>query len=79
MSKAHRGAGIRNVASRGRGECPLCKRSAVKVLYEQEIDGQKVKVCKICNAALKNKARKDKPVVTPSAASEAASVSESAE
>jgi len=55
MSKAHRGKGKREIAAHGRGVCPVCKREAVKVLYEQEIDGQKVKICKNCKATLANK------------------------
>ena len=55
MSKAHRGKGLREVAAHGRGLCPVCKRESVKVLYEQEIDGQKVKICKTCKATLANK------------------------
>ncbi|GHU21914.1 hypothetical protein FACS1894172_16000 [Spirochaetia bacterium] len=55
MSKAHRGKGIRELAAHGRGECPVCKRHNVKVLYEQEIDGKKVTICKICKANLKHK------------------------
>lgn len=55
MSKAHRGKGLREILSSGRGTCPVCKRERVKVLYEQEIDGQKVKICKICKATLANK------------------------
>jgi ribosomal protein L37AE/L43A len=54
MSKAHRGKGIRELAARGRGECPVCKRTNVKILYEQEAGGAKVKVCKTCKAALKH-------------------------
>jgi hypothetical protein len=54
MSKAHRGKGIRELAACGRGECPVCKRKNVKILYEQEAGGVKVKVCKICKAALKH-------------------------
>jgi len=54
MSKAHRGKGIRTVANRGRGVCPVCKKDAVKVLYEQEINGAKAKICKVCKAAIKN-------------------------
>jgi hypothetical protein len=52
MSKAHRGKGLRETAARGRGICPVCKREGVKVLYEQEIEGegQKVKICKTCKA-----------------------------
>ncbi len=54
MSKAHRGKGIAKEVSRGRGICPVCKRSGVKLLYEQEIAGEKTKICKICNASIKN-------------------------
>lgn len=56
MSKAHRGAGIRKLADHGRGTCPVCKTQAIKLLYDQEIDGAKVKICKFCKAAFKNKA-----------------------
>ena len=54
MSKAHRGKGIRELVSRGQGECPVCKRQSVKLLYEQEAGDKKIKVCKICKAAIKN-------------------------
>jgi len=54
MSKPHRGKSIRTLASRGRGECPVCKRSSVKILYEQEAGGKKIKVCKTCKAAIKH-------------------------
>ncbi len=54
MSKAHRGKGIRELAAHGRGACPVCKRDNVKVLYEQEVSGEKVKICKTCKAAIKN-------------------------
>ncbi len=53
MSKAHRGTGIRSEVNHGRGVCPVCKRTEVKILYEVTIDGQKTKVCKSCNAHLK--------------------------
>lgn len=55
MSKAHRGKGIRAEQNHGRGVCPVCKKAGVKVLYEQEVNGEKVKICKICRANLKNK------------------------
>ncbi|MDR0600634.1 MAG: hypothetical protein LBG84_11270 [Treponema sp.] len=51
MSKAHRGKGLRELTARGRGACPLCKRESVKVLYELEAEGNKMKVCKTCKAA----------------------------
>ncbi|MDR2701205.1 MAG: hypothetical protein LBB72_02090 [Spirochaetaceae bacterium] len=52
MSKAHRGKGLQDQATRGRGTCPVCKRESVKVLYELEAGGNKVKVCKTCKAAI---------------------------
>jgi RNA polymerase subunit RPABC4/transcription elongation factor Spt4 len=52
MSKAHRGKGLREVVSRGRGICPVCKRENIKVLYELEAGETKVKVCKTCKAAI---------------------------
>ena len=55
MSKAHRGKGIREMVAHGRGTCPVCKKEGVKILYEQEVDGNKVSICKVCKATLKNK------------------------
>ncbi len=55
MSKAHRGKGIKELANHGRGSCPVCKRDNVKVLYEQEIEGKKTKICKNCKATIANK------------------------
>ena len=54
MSKSHRGKGIRELVSHGRGVCGICKKEGIKTLYEQDIDGQKVKICKYCKAAIKN-------------------------
>lgn len=54
MSKTHRGKGILDQKARGRGTCPRCKSTGIKTLYEQEIDGNKVNICKICKAAIKN-------------------------
>jgi len=54
MSKPHRGRSIRELFAHGRGECPVCKRKNVKVLYEQEAGDQKFKICKTCRAAIKN-------------------------
>ena len=59
MSKSHRGAGIRAEAQHGRGTCPKCGKVNIKVLYEKEIDGATVKVCKWCNAQMKNIAKKE--------------------
>ena len=54
MSKGHRGKGIKSLVKHGRSACPVCKRSAVKVLYEITIKEKTVKVCKTCKAALAN-------------------------
>ena len=69
MSKNHRGAGIRTLPNNGRGKCPICGKDNIKVLYEKEVDGQKLNVCKYCNGAMKNKARKEAKAV-PAAAAE---------
>jgi len=54
MSKPHRGSSIRELPSRGRGECPVCKRRNVKILFEQDAGEQKFKICKVCRAAVKH-------------------------
>ena len=54
MSKPYRGKSIRELVSHGRGVCPLCKRSGVKLLYEQDAGDTKIKICKICRASVKN-------------------------
>ncbi len=59
MSKNHRGTGIRTLPAHGRGICAVCGKDSIKVLFEQDVNGSKVKICKFCNAALKNKARKE--------------------
>ena len=58
MSKAHRGTGIRKEPNHGRGTCGICGKAQIKTLYEQDVDGKKVKICKFCKANLKNKAQK---------------------
>ena len=52
MSKGHRGKGINSLVNHGRETCPVCQRTAVKVLYEVMIKEKTVKVCKTCKAAL---------------------------
>jgi hypothetical protein len=73
MSKTHRGKGIRDQFAHGRGECPVCKRKSVKILYEMEAGEQKFKICKICKAAIKN-GKKSLPVTVTAKASEVAEV-----
>jgi len=58
MAKPHRGQSLRELYARGRGECPICKRKNVKVIYEQESGGKKFKICKTCKAAVKNGTKK---------------------
>lgn len=53
MAKAHRGAGIRDQVNNGRGTCPVCNRTAIKVMYEVEVGEDKKMVCKQCNSKLK--------------------------
>jgi ribosomal protein L37AE/L43A len=60
MAKPHRGKGIRELFARGRGECPVCKRNNVKILYEA--GEKKIKICKTCRAAVRN-GTKSLPVI----------------
>ena len=57
MSKAHRGTGMRKEPNHGRGVCAVCGSVQIKVPYEIEVEGNKVKVCKYCKAHAKNQAR----------------------
>ena len=66
MSKNHRGSGIRSLPNHGRGTCAICGKTDIKVLYEKEINGQNVNICKFCNAHLKNEAR-NAPAPAPAA------------
>jgi len=70
MSKAHRGKGIRELFARGRGVCPVCGATGIKLMYEQESGSQKIKVCKFCKAAIKH-GKKSVPIaVAESSAAE---------
>jgi hypothetical protein len=75
MGKPHRGKGTRELFAHGRGECPICKRYNVKVLYEMEAGEQKFKICKTCKAAIKN-GTKSLPAVTVTAKAEAPATEE---
>ena len=49
MSKKHRGKGLIHLPSRGRGTCPICKTTRIKLLYELLLDnGTTLTVCKRC-------------------------------
>ena len=52
MSKAHRGFGVRELINNGRGTCPVCGRSGIKVVYEYEKDEKKYMLCKQCKVAV---------------------------
>ena len=77
MSKNHRGTGIRSLASHGRGTCAICGKTDIKVLWEKEINGETVMICKSCNANLKNKAKVEARKAKP-AAEETAEATEEA-
>jgi hypothetical protein len=71
MAKPHRGKGSRELFAHGRGECPVCKRDNVKILYEVDAGDQKLKICKTCKAAVKH-GKKSLPVTAKVPAVEAA-------
>jgi len=48
MAKNYRGKALRKLPFHGRGECPMCKRTGVKILHEMKVNEQTVKVCKYC-------------------------------
>lgn len=49
MGKKNRGKGLWNLPGRGRGTCPLCQRTRIKLLYDLVTeDGKTLKVCKKC-------------------------------
>ncbi len=52
MAKTHRGKGLKSQPSHGRSECPVCKRTAVKAIYEVTVKEKTIKVCKTCKASI---------------------------
>lgn len=48
MAKTHRGKVMREVPGRGRGTCPICGRTGVKIVFEITKDEATLKVCKRC-------------------------------
>ena len=49
MPKAHRGKTLMSMPSRGRGTCPVCNTTRIKLLYEVTGEDEKMlKVCKKC-------------------------------
>jgi len=55
MAKNFRGKGIKNLPNHGRAECPVCHRTAVKVLHDVKAGDKTVKVCKYCKASAAEK------------------------
>ena len=69
MGKTHRGKGLNDQVRGGRSVCPICKRTAVKVVYEAQIKDRTVKVCKTCKAALGHgKMQKEADAIAPATA-----------
>ena len=60
MSKGHRGRGIDELVRKGRGACPVCKRTGIKLLYEHTEDEKKMMICKQCRARFTNQRAKEK-------------------
>lgn len=49
MAKSTRGKGVSKVLSKGRGTCPMCLSTRIKILYTANSSvGDKIKVCKKC-------------------------------
>lgn len=56
MPKTKRGRVLWSLPSRGRGTCPICKSTRIKLLYTQiNSAGQSIKVCKRCSKAPQDK------------------------
>ncbi len=48
MAKNNRGKEVKKLVNKGRGECPACHRTGVKLLYEVKAGDKTIKVCKNC-------------------------------
>lgn len=49
MAKKYRGKTLKKLPSNGRGECPLCKKTRIKLLYPHRTEtNQLIQVCKNC-------------------------------
>ncbi|WP_339159122.1 hypothetical protein MKX50_08235 [Paenibacillus sp. FSL W8-0186] len=49
MSKSKRGKALWTLPSRGRGTCPVCRSTRIKLLYSRKSGPEQVvKVCKRC-------------------------------
>ena len=41
-----------SLVRQGRDVCPVCKRTAIKVVFEVTVKEKTIKVCKTCKAAI---------------------------
>ncbi|MBO9128985.1 hypothetical protein [Bacillus sp. 165] len=49
MAKRNRGKTLNTLPARGRGTCPLCNKTRIKLLYPYRTEtNQTIKVCKFC-------------------------------
>lgn len=56
MAKPKRGRSLWHLPARGRGTCPVCGSTRIKLLYPRtKSDGTVLKVCKKCDAAPQSK------------------------
>lgn len=56
MPKVNRGKALWKVPARGRGTCPICLATRIKLLYTRTTShGEQMKVCKRCSAAASHK------------------------
>ena len=50
MAKTRRGKGLLKVPKHGRGTCPLCEKTGLKLLYDVKKGDETLKVCKRCQS-----------------------------
>lgn len=49
MAKRYRGKSLNNLPAHGRGKCPLCHKTGIKLLYPyRTATNQLINVCKNC-------------------------------
>jgi hypothetical protein len=66
MGKTHRGKGLKDQVRQGRGACPVCRRTAVKVVFEVQVKDKTIKVCKTCKASISHgKLQKEVEALVP--------------
>ncbi|MDS9471195.1 hypothetical protein [Sporosarcina pasteurii] len=48
MAKRNRGKSLIKLPARGRGNCPKCNRTRIKLLYPYQTENGTIDVCKKC-------------------------------